>query len=176
LYYHVNRKLSELAGNSPELAKDLLGDLCAEDFVNSDYKVLMTLFEEALKQDQLEPLEYLQVNLSVDLLEGFDWFLIDQFANFQQRIRRFETDWPKIISIEIKKKGFIDNFQELVKSTLELRRQRLKRQTQEISFLQMDAQASGDDNSNVWLEHHSLIVSAIGKIDIALGPPKNLNR
>jgi hypothetical protein len=70
----VNRKFRELAGDSAELAQGPLSDLCSEDFSYSTYQALMLAFEEALTQDEMEPLEYLEQH-TAELVQKYTIFL-----------------------------------------------------------------------------------------------------
>lgn len=173
LYYHVNRKFRELAGSTADAA---LNDLCADDFERSDYRALMMLFESAMAQDEMEPLDYMRTHIDPSLQPEFEVLLMDEWTELSPRLRFVAHDLPIFVRHSERFSGASEQSATLLREALTLRKRRLKREGQEIAFLQMDAQAAGEDNNVMWMEHYARLTSVIHRIDVELNQQTQLNR
>lgn len=176
LYYHVNRKFRELASIVQAEDTGALNDLCADDFERADYRALMLLFESAMAQDEMEPLEFMRTYIESSLRPEFEVLLIDEWTELSPRLRFVANDLPIFVRQSERFNGTGDRESTLLREALTLRKRRLKRQGQEIAFLQMDAQAAGEDNSTMWMEHYARLTSVIHRIDVELNQQTQLNR
>lgn len=146
LYYQVNRKLRELAGDNRALLDGPLGEWCAEDFSQSDCRALMQAFREALMQDDLEPLDYLRATLDATLAQQLDALMVHELDDLRHKLRYgLFADFTDLRrSHEKRVLSSLDLGSELVKEALRLRDQRLKRERQDMRFLQMEVQEESD--------------------------------
>lgn len=176
ILHTINRKFRELANGNAALAKSVLGDLCAEDFQNGDYRALMQMFKMAGHQDDLEIIPFLRENLETALMPALERLFIGEADNVRDRIRhRFDGDavvsWRQY---ERRKSGIIEPTIELLDKVLRLRLQRIQRETQEMQFLQMDAYADGDETSSeLYIQQMILAMQAKRLIETEL---KQLSR
>lgn len=149
LYYHVNRKFRELAGDQGELANGLLGNLCAEDFIRGDYQTLMLVFQAAIEQDQVDVMKFVRKELDPALLPTLDLILIDEVDGLRDRLRyRLPADLAAALKQNAQFAPPLDLQSELTEKALRLRRQRLQRECQEMAFLQREAHSEGDETGN----------------------------
>jgi DNA primase len=149
LLTQVNRKLRELAGNNQALLKGPLCDLGVEDFSQSQYRMLMMYFQEAMSQDDQDPLDYIRATLGDVLLPDFEALLQDQSEVMAERIgHRFNGDFRDIVKQMNKYGGMqVDIQQELVKKALQLRQERLKQERTELQYLQQEAESTGEGDA-----------------------------
>jgi hypothetical protein len=134
-----------LARDNTALIKGLLGELCVDDFQDNLHRVLMQHFGMALQQDDYEILVYIREQLTLTdprLLSELDQLFIEESDSVRERIRgRFDGD--AIVSWrqhERRRMGTVDPMAELLDKVLRLRLQRVQRDTQELQFLQLEAQ------------------------------------
>lgn len=142
-YYALNRKFRELAGENTALMAGPLGDLCADDFSQQNYRAIIQIFKAALAQDEAEPLDFLRRQLDVTMLRELDALLVAEDEGIRQRVRNRHTAdmtalWKHHERIVL---PAVDLGAELIVCALTLRKQRLKREGDEVRFLQMDTQA-----------------------------------
>lgn len=144
LYYSVNRKFRELAGDNPALLAGPLGDLCAEDFSRDSYRAMIQMFKAALAQDEAEPLDFLRTQMDVTMVRELDALLIAEEEGIHHRVRHRHTAEVTALWKHHEKlvKPSIDVGIELMQCALMLRKQRLKREGEELRFLQLDAQST----------------------------------
>ncbi len=171
LWALANRKLRELAELAPA-AQESLGPLCADDFVQSDFRMIFESLLQAVAQDDQEHLEYLQEHLPYDLYTAVEELLVEQMTVYKERlivpmhsdldaIRR-ETERIKTLM------GRVENDRPrsiLEQKVLELRKLRLARENLEIQFLQQDA---GPDAAEAYDRKVSVNRLAIRHIDNVL--------
>lgn len=144
LYYSINRKFRELAGDNPMLLAGPLGDLCAEDFSRDSYRAIIQMFKAALAQDEAEPLDFLRAQMDVTMMRELDALLIAEEEGIHHRVRHRHTAEVTALWKHHEKlvKPSIDVGIELMQCALMLRKQRLKREGEELRFLQLDAQST----------------------------------
>ncbi len=142
LYYQVNRKLRELAGDNRGLRDGPLGEWCAEDFSQSDCRALMQAFKEAMTQDDMEPLDYLRGTLDITLRQQLEALMVHELDDLRPNLRYgLFADFADLRRVHEKRVlSSLDLGGELVKEALRLRNQRLLRERQDLRFLQMDGQ------------------------------------
>ncbi len=147
-YYMVNRKLRELANEDRTMLDGPLGDCCSDDFTHVDARALMQAFQAALEQDELDPLDYLRLQADISLQPQLDVILADDITAMRKRVRESQTaDLERIYSHNRRVLEGAESTDAVVIQALELRARRVKREREELVFLQMDAQANNDDNA-----------------------------
>jgi DNA primase len=146
LMYTINRQFRELAADDPVLLNGPLCDLDVADFSRSDYCALLQAFQDAIEQDEYEPLDYLRVNLDSTLLAILDEIMVDDLQDVRSRVRyRMNGEVADYWKIHEKSViAVVDRSAEFVDRMLDLRLKRIRRELQEITFLAQEAQASGD--------------------------------
>ena len=178
LLYQVNRRLRELAGDDEGLLRGPLRDLGAEDFTQSQYRVLMRCFQESMTQDDMEPLHYVGSVIERELRADFEALLIDAPEAVSARVQgAFQVDLRDIFKKRMDKGGpNIDARQELVGRALQLRLERLEQERVEMQYLQEEAQAGGErDQAHHHRLNRKIVLSmrAKARIDLAVSrdPP-----
>ncbi|MGB7341963.1 MAG: DNA primase [Phototrophicaceae bacterium] len=146
---HVNRKLRELAGENQQLRKGPLRELCAEDFSQGDYRILLEALQAALRQDDADPLDYLREALDESLVDEIASLLLDEQENIHRRVGmrlegEFDDIWKKYAPISRRSS---DIKLDVISRMLMVRHQRLDREHQEVRFLLEDAQREHDEDS-----------------------------
>lgn len=139
LFYHINRKLRELAMNKPELGETVLADFSADDFSLTEYKALMYAFEQSLQQDDLLPLDYMRTVLTAELVSEIDSIILDVFEKLAPRLNAGLTaDLEVSIKNTTRFQQNVDPVVEFIKEALLLRQKRLEREREEIHYLQRE--------------------------------------
>ncbi len=143
---HVNRKLRELAGDNQKLLNGPLGELTIEDFSQGDYRILLDALQSALRQNDVEPLDYLQEMLDDSLINEMTTLLLDEQQDIHRTLGRrlegeFEQIWDKFAR---NIRPGIDSQSDVVQRALKVRHQRLQREKEEIRFLLEDARREKD--------------------------------
>lgn len=167
LVYHVNRKFRELAGDQESLINGPLAPLSMDDFTRADYRELIALFERALAQDDVEPLEYMQTHLEGELLREFEAILQDEWEGLRPRLRAGLSADLTIIQRQRERTGVVISVQEeLLENALRLRLERLRRERQEVAYLQMEEGDLPDEHAF----HEQVVMSilALHRIDTYL--------
>lgn len=160
LFYHVNRKLRELAVGDDTLADGPLNELSPDDFTRSDYRALMQLFCAGMAQDELEPEEYARTQAGLGLRPVLDDLLVDELRVLPNRLgNRMLAD----LAASLKQSGRIvmsgDPTVELTEKVLRLRLRRLRREEQEYAFLQMETSFPEEEVGVVDLQQRVLLSS-----------------
>ncbi len=146
LFYYVNRKFRELAGENAALYTGPLGDLNADDFSRTDYRVLMIVFLSAIQQDEMEVLDYMRAELEPDLVATVDALLKDEVDGLRTRIsNRMGPDLLAAIKQTRLPLTPVDLNAEIVDKALRLRTRGLQRNREDMFFLQMDLQSQTED-------------------------------
>ena len=143
---HVNRKLRELAGDNQGLLNGPLGDFSTEDFSQGDYRILLDALQSALRQNDAEPLDYLQNMLDDSLLGELSTLLLDEQQDIHRTVRKrlggeFEQIWDKFAR---NIRPGINTQTDVIQRALQVRHQRLQREKEEIRFLLEDAMREND--------------------------------
>ena len=142
LIYDVNRKFHELAGANSLLLDGPLGDLSGADFTRTSYRALMDEFLRAIVQDEMEPLDYLQVSLQADLRDDLEMLLADEWNELRPRLRNgLLADLIIVVKQAERFSNAVDPSADLIEKALRLRRERLERERQELMFLETDEAA-----------------------------------
>lgn len=145
----VNRKLRELAGENQNLLTGPLRELCVEDFSQGDYRVMLDALQSSLRQDAVEPLDYLQDVLDDSLLDELASLLLDEQEDIHRSVGmrlggEFEQIWEKFAR---NIRPGINTQDDVLRRALKVRHQRLEREHQEIRFLLEDAQRMQDKDA-----------------------------
>lgn len=146
LFYHVNRKFRELAGDDTYLSDGPLNELCAEDFTDSAYQALMRTFQEALVQDEMDAMEYLDQQLTAELIDELREILRDDLETMRPALRNgLSADLVVVQKQSERQNGILDIEVELIAKALELRQRHLGRLRQEIIAMFADDQLDWED-------------------------------
>ncbi len=174
LLFQMNRKLRELAGVDDRLRDGPLAELSADDFIEPHYRALMQAFEQALQQDECEPLDYLRQNLDEYLHETLETLLMEDTKEIQQRMRgRLSGELNPSWSYYERNRVHINWEAEGLDRVLELRLRRIVRENEELRFLQLEP----DDDPAEWTQRIHYNIQAKGRIDVEINKIRNpLNR
>jgi DNA primase len=172
----ANRKFRELAAQTPQ-TRESLGQLTTDDWLRTDYRAIFSTLQRALGQDDLEPIEYLQQNLPYELSAELDRLLTDPLDIFKQNLHpsmhaQFEVE----VEATRKKKEWTsagNEETEFIQRILDLRKQSLRRNNQELFFLIQEADPDSQLNYNHRLRGNS---QAIKVIDEAVKAMAQLQR
>jgi len=149
-YYAVNRKFNELAGENEQLQNGALGDLRDRDFSQVEHQALIHCFIDAVSQHEVEVLEYVEQNLDAILIGHLEALLCDELEHLQGRVHsKFGGDFVQIWTKHQQSKTIDNHHVELLEKSLKLREQRLRREIDDLGFLQRDAQDQGDFNASI---------------------------
>jgi DNA primase len=144
-FYAVSRKLRQLAGTNRALLDGPLSDWCAEDFSHTDYRALMSIFQDAVQQDEADWFDYVQGQMDESLTPHLEAILADDLDGVHTRLRNglkadVNVSWDR----GLRNIASVDLSAELVEKALRLRIKRLQREREELCFLQIDALANND--------------------------------
>jgi DNA primase len=171
LLYAINRKLRELANGDDALLGGCFNDLCLDDFSRTEYRALASVFNEALEQDDIEPVEYMRRNLEGELLYELEAIVGGDLALLQPRLRHgLSVDLETVVQVVERSSMPLDAVIDATNKMLKLRLQRLQRERQEILYLQMENEMDGDYNALIMLS-----ALAKGRIEVALREQNQLN-
>jgi len=137
-FYAVNRKLRELAGDDDDLRAGPLADLGVADFTMSDYRALMQMFIMAVRQHDLDVIDFLKKNLDPALQDQLDDLLAGDDVQINSQLKqRFGAELEDLLrQHNTRVKPSINPVDEMIDQALNLRRNRLNREIHEISFMQ----------------------------------------
>lgn len=143
--YQVNRHLRELAQGDPNLLAGPLADFGVADFTDSTYRALMQMFRFALEQDEDEVMAFLEARLDPALQADLQRLIQAEAAVVASRMKgRFSADrahvWKSHERLAPDDRLAAD---EVLVAALTLRRERLRRDLDELRFAQADAQQVG---------------------------------
>jgi DNA primase len=173
-FYSINRKLRELAGDRRDLLNGPLADYCADDFNGTDTRALMQAFVDALEQDELDPLDYLQLRADLSLQDQVQALKADEIHGMKARVRSAHTaDLEFVYKQTHRHLEGAAIHHEIIGIALGLRLKRLQREREELSFMQMDAE---EEAASAF--HHQLALSIEAKrlIESYLKKHSNLHR
>lgn len=145
----VNRKLRELARDNEQLLDGPLSAFSTDDFSQGDYRALLGALHSALRQDDAEPLDYLQEVLDDTLIQEMSALLLDEAEEVHRQIGKrmggeFDDIWKEYARTV--RPGF-NTQADVVRRALQVRHQRLEREQQEVRFLLEDAQRQDDKDA-----------------------------
>jgi DNA primase len=128
--------------------------LSSNDFENSDVQEMFRLALEGLEQDLLEPSSYALQNLPLPLLERADELLVtsEEFDPNEERV-----------------------FDDLLRSILLLRRRTLRKNNEQMRFLQESAQEEGDIKASEYQQVMLQNITTLQRLDKALAPGRSLS-
>ncbi len=171
LLSQVNRKLRELAGNDENLLKGPLCDLCVEDFTGSQFRILMARLQEAMTQDEQEPLDYIGAALAEELQLEYQSLLSEEPAAIRALSRgAYRVDMQDIYS-RARRVHNHDLQGELINRALRLRLERLEQERVEMQYLQEEASADaeGDQAQRDLLSQKIMLsMTAKARLDMAV--------
>jgi DNA primase len=127
--------------------------LSSNDFENSEFQEMFRLALEGLEQDLLEPSSYALQNLPLPLLDRADELLITS--------EEFDPNTERV-------------FEDLLRSVLLLRRRTLRKNNEQMRFLQEDAQLAGDLKASEYQQVMLQNVVTLQRLDRALAPGRPL--
>ena len=141
LLVQVNRKLRELAGNDDGLLNGPLRELCVEDFTQSQYRTLMAYLQEAMAQDDMEPLDFIGKAIDDELVAEYRSLLVERPATVSNLMSGvFGVDMLDILKRRpLRGNGMLEMQNELVSRALRLRMERLEQERFEMQYLQEEA-------------------------------------
>ena len=150
----VNRKLRELAGDDDALQRGPLCDLGEDDFTGSVYRVLMTHLRESMRQDDLEPLEYVNKVVTEELRADYDVLLVDDFEALADSIgNKYEVDLNDVFKRRLYRARLVFSLEdEMINRALQLRLDRLENERVELQYLQEELGESREDDSQYLLQ------------------------
>ena len=143
LLVQVNRKLRELAGNDDGLLNGPLRELCVEDFTQSQYRTLMAYLQEAMAQDDMEPLDFIGKAIDDELVAEYRSLLVERPATVSNLMFGvFGVDMLDILKRRpLRGNVMLEMQNELVSRALRLRMERLEQERFEMQYLQEEANA-----------------------------------
>jgi DNA primase len=171
LLYQANRKLRELAGNNDRLLQGPLCDLGVDDFSQSQYRMLMSCFQESVSQDDMEPLDYVRATIGQELIPDFEALFKEDTENISGRIHnRHTADLHDIVKSMTKFGRLnVDVQEELISKALRLRQDRLQQECVEMRYLQDEEDKPEDyDLNNALAIKIMLSMTAKARIDMAV--------
>jgi DNA primase len=127
--------------------------LSSGDFENSDVQEMFRLAIEGLEQDLLEPSSYALQNLPLPLLERADELL--------ESSEEYDPNTERV-------------FEDLLRSILLLRRRNLRKNNEQMRFLQEDAQIAGDLKASEYQQVMLQNIINLQRLDKALAPGRSL--
>ena len=141
LLARVNRKLRELAGSDEALQQGPLRDLSVEDFSLSQYRVLMSAFQEAMAQDDMEPLDHIKISLEGEMRAELTALLSDEKQMVSSQLRgAYQVDLVDIFERSLARgRSITPAAARSVSRALQLRLQRLEQERIEMQYLQEEA-------------------------------------
>ncbi len=145
LFYQVNRKFRELAGDDRALLEGPLSAWGADDFGQTVYRALMRAFEDAFRQDELDIHAFLRAHLDDELRGYLEALLAEDLEAIRMRLgyampAELEACWSRSQRLNPP----LDPAAELIETALRLRLRRLQRERHELYFLQQDPQLHHD--------------------------------
>ncbi len=143
LWSMANRRMRQIAGKKQGVQRGL-GPLSSDDFFHSDFRAIINLLEKALAQDDMEPIDYLEEHLPYELRVEVERLLSEPIAAYkqQQLSQMLERERAKIAQLVLRTSD------EFLQHVLNLRKQRLIRENQNLYFLLQEA------DSDTGMQYH----------------------
>src|SRR5690606_11076026 len=112
----------------------------------SAYQALMRTFQEALVQDEMDAMEYLDQQLTAELIDELREILRDDLETMRPALRNgLSADLVVVQKQSERQNGILDIEAELIAKALELRQRHLGRLRQEIIAMFADDQLDWED-------------------------------
>ena len=165
LLFRIDRKFRELAAGDTQLLRGPLAAFGMEDFLSRDCGGLLRGLLEALGQDELAPVAWIQQHgdeLQRESLRQLEREI--QASELEQARSHLREGFAADLTIVVKRSDGIDWQRELVRMALRLRRLRLERERQELFYLMSD----GDEGKDGLHERVKASVMARSLIDTEL--------
>jgi len=161
VFYQINRKFRELAGGNLLLRQGPLNDLSSEDFFHGDFVMIMRVFQNALRQHEVEPLVFVREHIDPVLIDVLDGLILEAGETVQRQVRgRFGGDLQVVWKHHTRYAAVETHVQqELMIKALALRQQRLRRATDDCRFELMQAQEEGQSQAVEEVEAHIHILT-----------------
>lgn len=146
LLFRLNRRLRELAEEDDTLISGPLEEFQGLDFSQTDYRHMLELLLEAMRQHDLDPQEYVQQNMEHSLKTELDRLVQTEYQLLQQEMdHRFIGELkPVIQQFQIRTEPSLNIDEIVLERLIAVRRQRLQRERDEIYFLMTEAKAADD--------------------------------
>ncbi len=174
LIYQVNRKLRELTQDDEMLTTGPLADFQPEDFSQSDFRSLAVLLFKALEQSDTDPLTFVQYHLEMELHHELETLLQPEETLLTNKLNGRMTGeladiWEKHQrQLRPNKAGNHED----IRRVLALRWLRLRRDKQDIYFLQVDAEQNRNTAElQQYMTHHRLLSQAWHRLNQLLSSP-----
>ena len=166
--YHINRTLREVADADQRLLSGPLCDFGAEDFRHRDYQALMGVFLESLGQDEYRPVEYVKAYLEDILIQVLEDDLVladDSELVGVSVLHRFASDRQDLLTHLVAS----DMKEQVLRMALNMRLQRLKRESEELRFHIQDL-----DSDPFALDYHQQYAASVKAFQLLDEALKNL--
>ncbi len=172
--FEARRKLREMQHGDPALREPLAPPQTG-DFMRSDYQAIFRTLEQALDEGDADPIEYLYHYLPPELVAVVEDLRVPPLDTFQQTLSgTLGGEYRDILREQARINTWTEpDLQLFIQATLELRHSHLERQSQELYFLQQEAQ---DQNAEAYHVHMSAITRARQLIAKALQTMHGLQR
>lgn len=172
LLAQVNRTLRGLAGEDAPLRAGPLAALNELDFSQSEYRAILTIYHEALEQDEMDPLHYLRQHLDEMLADELEALLHPEAHELRQRLaERYSGDFTGALEeFQRRSATTMQRERDAIQRLLELRRTTLRRDLDELRFLLADLQAQDPQEELRYAQQGALLNRAWHKLNTALAP------
>lgn len=160
--YFLNRKFSEMATQNGRL-NSVLNELTSDDFSQTDYRLIFEMLRSAMNQDEVHPSEYLRFEIDHLLRDEVEQLLLSDDDWVKTHLRgRWQIDTQEVTTNMTRRPA--DPVPTFIQRTVEIRRDRLQREIQEIQFLIQEAQRTGDYQTA--FQHVQAVSPRVQAIDI----------
>jgi DNA primase len=134
LWSLANRRMRQIAGKKQGVQRGL-GPLSSDDFFHSDFRAIINLLEKALAQDDMEPIDFLEEHLPYELRVEVERLLSEPIAAYKQQLlsQMLDREREKVAKLVLRTSD------EFLQHVLNLRKQRLIRENQNLYFLLQEA-------------------------------------
>lgn len=129
-----------------------LGRLSVQDFRQSDHQAIFYLLVDSLRQDEVEPLNF--------VLNGLSQTLMDSAEALLELTRELDPNDERVL-------------EDLLRAVIDLRRRELNQRIEQLRFLMEDEQKEGDLRASVYVETLRQYVLSRKILDRALGQYTN---
>lgn len=143
LLYEVNGKLRGYLATSVGNIEQTTGELCADDFSNTDHRMIFECLQAAHKQDRYPPDEFLRRTLDSTLMPVLEDLLHDDLVQVYNTLGgRMSADMAHIA--QHREPNLNSDLQKTLLEVLELRSAALRREINELVFLSNETNETQD--------------------------------